>query len=148
MPFRDELYLPPVFEPKNTEQGRFKKGNVPHNKGKKWSEWMGKRAQKRAAKGWKNLELHRPTRSENAGRRKRPIIAVMDGGNWLWLPDARKAQTWIGRGDKNNINRCCKFNESKRVNLRNGKVNTDHRYMGIRFYFETDDAWTTKIKDK
>jgi hypothetical protein len=24
-------------------------------------------------------------------------------------------------------------------------VNTDHRYKGIRFYFESDNVWTTKI---
>ena len=26
------------------------------------------------------------------------------------------------------------------------KVNTDHKYMGIRFYFESDNVWTTKIQ--
>ena len=26
------------------------------------------------------------------------------------------------------------------------RVNTDHKYMGIRFYFESDNVWSTKIK--
>ncbi len=148
MPFRNELYLPPDFEPRRTSHGCFQKGHVPFNKGKKWSDYMGKRAQKRAARGWKNLELHRPAHSENADRKRRPIIAVMNDGRWVWLPDSTKAQEWLGSGDRGNVNRCCRFNESKRRNLKNGKVNTDHSYMGVRFYFETDDAWTTKIKDK
>ena len=24
-------------------------------------------------------------------------------------------------------------------------INTDHRYMGIRFYFESDKTWYSKI---
>lgn len=148
MPFRGELYLPPEFTPRRTEHGRFVKGCEPHNKGKKWSEWMSKRAQKRAAKGWKNLKHHRPSHPEGSGRPKRPIIAVKDDGSWIWLPDATKALTWLGEGRKENINRCCKQNEVKHVNQKTGKVNTDHRYMGIRFYYESDDIWTCKIKDE
>lgn len=46
MPIRDELYLPPVLPDYNVKNGQFKKGHVPYNKGKKWSEYMTKRAQK------------------------------------------------------------------------------------------------------
>ena len=35
----------------------------------------------------------------------------------------------------------------RHVNKKNGKVNTDHRYKGVRFYFETDSIWTTKINN-
>lgn len=31
-------------------------------------------------------------------------------------------------------------------NKKTGAINTDHRYLGVRFYFEDDDIWTTKIK--
>ena len=51
MPIREELYLPPVLPDYNLKTGQFKKGHVPYNKGKKWSEYMTKRAQKRCAKG-------------------------------------------------------------------------------------------------
>lgn len=92
MPIRDELYLPPVLPDYNVKNGRFKKGHVPYNKGKKWSEYMTKRAQKRCAKGWKNLDKFRPaTRSDVAGRSRRPIIAVTDDGKWIYLSDAVKA---------------------------------------------------------
>ena len=37
-------------------------------------------------------------------------------------------------------------NEERRVNKKTGKVNTDHRYMGIRFYFDSDSEWMKKIK--
>ena len=53
-----ELTLPPVWTGINKQNGRFLKGHVPANKGKKWSDYMGKRAMKRAAKGWKNLDKH------------------------------------------------------------------------------------------
>ena len=35
-----ELYVEPVWTGRNAVTGRFLKGNTPHNKGKKWSEWM------------------------------------------------------------------------------------------------------------
>ena len=37
-----ELYLPPLRTGVNKLNGRFTKGHVPANKGKKWSEYMGK----------------------------------------------------------------------------------------------------------
>ena len=69
-----ELYLQPERKPYNPVNGQFLKGHTPHNKGKQWKEWAGRRAQKRMMKGWKNLDTYRPTtRPDNAwatGRRK------------------------------------------------------------------------------
>ena len=48
-----ELTLPPVWTGINKQNGQFLKGHVPANKGKKWSDYMGKRAMKRAAKNAK-----------------------------------------------------------------------------------------------
>ena len=147
MPIREELYLPPVLPDYNLKTGQFKKGHVPYNKGKKWSEYMTKRAQKRCAKGWKNLDKFRPTtRPDTSGRCRRPIIAVMDDGKWLFIPDAVRAHQWLGKGTRENIGRCCRCNEERRVNKKTGKVNTDHRYTGIRFYFDSDSEWMKKIK--
>lgn len=43
-----ELRLPPEpVEKVNKKTGCFLKGHVPHNKGKKWSEWMDGRKQKK-----------------------------------------------------------------------------------------------------
>lgn len=151
-----ELSLPPVWTGRNKLTGRFLKGHVPANKGKKWDEYMGKRAQKRAAKGWKNLDLHRH-RSDNAGRSPKQVVAVFDDGQFLVFPYIGEAAKWLdgSLASRHNIGRCCRFNESRKVcknDYRKGerkgasRINTNHRYKGIRWYFESDSAWTTKIK--
>lgn len=67
-----ELYIPierPQYNPVN---GQFLKGHKPHNKGKKWSEWMDMRKAKkiiRIAKG--NLKC----RMDIGGWNKKPVIA-------------------------------------------------------------------------
>lgn len=121
------------------------KGHEPANKGKKWSDYMGKRAQKRASRGWKNLELHRNKngRADNSGRCRKPVIAVLDDGSWKYFEYIAPAAEWVG-GSRENVGRCCRCNAEHHHNRKTGKVNTDHRYMGVRFYFENDE-WTTKI---
>lgn len=152
-----ELTLPPVWTGINKKTGRFLKGHVPANKGKKWADYMGKRAMKRAAKGWKNLDLHRNKngRPATAGRCRKQVIAVTDDGSWLLFPYLGAAAEWIG-GNRENVGRCCRCNQAKKVckhDWRPGqskgasRVNTDHKYMGIRFYFESDNVWTTKINN-
>lgn len=152
-----ELTLAPVCTGVNRQTGRFLKGHIPHNKGKRWSDYMGKRKQKRCAKGWKNLDLHRNKngRPDTAGRCRKPVVAVMDNGSWVVFDYLGAAAEWLGGGNRENIGRCCRSNESKKVckhDWRQGqpkgasRVNTDHRYMGIRWYFESDNIWTTKIK--
>lgn len=161
-----ELCLEPVFSGRNPKTGRFVKGHQPANKGKKWDEYMSKRNQRKAARGWKNLDIHRH-RSENAGRPKKPVIAVMDDGTWLWLPYVGAAAMWLEERTgkpvrRENICRCCRLNVERKVKTITwhscghgikgvGKedgslVNTDHRYLGIRFYFECDSAWPAKIR--
>ena len=151
-----ELTLPPIRTGVNAKTGRFMKGHVPANNGKKWSEYMGKRAQKRAMKGWKNLDKHRNKngRSDVAGRCRKKVVAVMDDGSFLVFPYIGPAAEFVD-GNRENVGRCCRCNQAKKVLKRDwrpgqpkgaSRVNTDHRYKGIRFYFETDNIWTTKIK--
>lgn len=140
-----ELRLPPERKDYNPTNGRFLKGHVPKNKGRKWSEWMSKKGQKRARKGWKNLETYRPkTRSDVAGRCRKQVIAVMDDGTWVLLPYMGAAGEWVG-GNRENVRRCCQCNFAHHVNRKTGKVNTDHRYKGVRFYYESDNTWLEKI---
>lgn len=140
-----ELYLPPERPDYNVTNGQFMKGHVPHNKGKKWSEYVGKRAQKRMAKGWKNLEKYRPKeRPDTAGRCRKEVIAVMDDGTWKHFNYLGSAGKWIG-GSRENVGRCCRSNQARHKNKKTGAINTDHKYMGVRFYFEDDNIWTTKI---
>jgi hypothetical protein len=145
-----ELTLPPAWTGVNKKTGRYLKGHVPANKGKKWSEWMSKRGAKRSTKGWVNFDKYRCKGHPNAGRKKKPVIAVMDDGRWVMFPCLGAAAEWCG-GRGENIGRCCRSNQSRKVLRKSaghkpGHVNTDHRYMGIRFYFESDNVWTKKIK--
>jgi hypothetical protein len=66
-----EISLPPL---KPIIKGRFNKGNVPHNKGKKWSEWMDGRKCKKVLKG-----LHRNGRKDIGGWQAKKIVCVFDG---------------------------------------------------------------------
>lgn len=147
-----ELNTGPLKPERNLKTGQYMKGHTPANKGKRWDEYMGKRAQKRAKKGWANLDLYRNKngRSENAGRSPKKVIAVNDAGRWLFFSHIGEAAQWSG-GIRGNIGRCCRMNRSRqKLNDVKGRptdrVNTDHRYLGIRWYFENDNIWTTKIK--
>ena len=146
-----ELYIAPVWTGINKQNGQFLKGHTPHNKGKRWSDYMGKRKQRRCAKGWKNLDLHRPTtRPDTAGRCRKQVIAVMDDGRWFHFAYLGDAAKWVG-GSRENVGRCCRCNQSrKRLKKPWGhpsdKVNTDHKYMGIRFYYERDPLWMSKVR--
>ena len=141
-----ELYIAPVWTGINKQNGQFLKGHTPHNKGKRWSDYMGKRAMKRAMKGWQNVISHRPKmRPDTAGRCRVPVVAVRDDGTWCVLPYVGAAGEWVG-GCRENVRRCCQCNRARHVNKKTGAVNTDHRYMGIRFYYESDSQWIQKIK--
>lgn len=139
-----ELYIPPEIPVRNTINGRFTKGYIPHNKGKKWDDFMSKEAQQRASAGWVNLRKYR-IRPENSGRAKRKVVAIDDDGRWIVFKHVRFAAYSLG-GNSSNVSRCCRFNASRHVNKKTGKVNTDHKYMGYRLYFEDDINWLKKIK--
>lgn len=136
-----ELHLSPVWKGRDFKTGRFLKGHTPANKGKKWNEFMDKRSQKRSAKGWKNLELFRcKGGGPNSGRPKKAVIAVMDNGGWKIFSYTAPAAEFVD-GRRENVLRCCHQNAS------HGK-NTDHRYKGVRFYFENDNNWINKISQR
>lgn len=143
-----ELILPDTFTGVNKVNGRFLKGHIPHNKGKKWSDYLPKRTQNKIRRIILQNLSHRPTkRPDTAERCRRKIIGVMDNGTWLFFSHCGAAVEWMGKGCRRNLERCCLNNESKRVTYPKSKrtVNTDHRYMGIRWYFESDNVWTEKI---
>ena len=149
-----ELYLPPIKPQYNRKTGQFLKGHEPHNKGKKWSEYMTKRMQKRAAKGWKNLAKYRPKeRPDTAGRCRKKVVAVTDEGQFRIFEYLGPAAVWVG-GSRENVGRCCRCNASRKVSKHDwrpgqpkgaDRVNTDHKYLGIRFYFFDDPIWWEKV---
>ena len=131
----------------NRQNGQFLKGHVPFNKGKKWSEWMGKRKQRKCMKGWKNLDLYRhKKRADVADRCRKAVIAILDDGRWKMYPYIGAAALELG-GCRENVRRCCQCNERGKNPTKTWKrINTDHKYMGVRFYFENDETWLTKIQ--
>ena len=132
---------------RNLKTGRFLKGMTPHNKEKKWSEWMDGRKQKKVLKqALKNLETARRLGhcGKAGGRNKKPIIAVLGNGEWLIFPEGKSAAKWCG-GNRYNVGRCCRENERTTL-TKGGKVNDNHKYLGVRWYFESDNKWTLKIK--
>lgn len=151
-----ELYLPPVKPQYNRKTGCFLKGHEPHNKGKSWEEWMSKRGRRRAAKGWKNLDKYRPTeRPDTAGRCRKKIVVVTDDGKFKIFAYSDEALAWLGGGNRENIQRCARCNQSRKEckhNWRPGqpkgadRVNTDHKYLGYRWYFYDDPVWLDKLQ--
>ena len=157
-----ELYIP-IERPKcNPVNGRFVKGHVPFNKGKKWDEYMPKKSRRGCRKGWKNLQKYRPTmRPDTSGRCRKQVVSVTDDGKFTVHPYVLAAAEWLARRigescNRENVGRCCRMNASGKVcqhSWRPGQkkgsatVNTDHKYKGIRFYFESDiEIWKGKVK--
>lgn len=139
-----ELYIPQERPTRSPATGRFMKGHTPYNKGKAWDEFMSKRGQRNSRKGWKNLDKYRPKGNPNGGRPKKQVIAVTDDGKFCCFRFVKPAAEWVG-GSRENVSRCCRLNQERHVNRHTGNINTDHRYMGVRFYWETDGVWTKKI---
>lgn len=145
-----ELYLPPEPITRSRTTGRFMKGHRPANKGKKWSEYMSKRSQRRAAKGWENLDKYRAhAKSPDAGEPPREVVALYPNGKYACYDSIGHAAEALNCR-RENIGRCCRLNESQKV-LRSlspkkrGTINTDHQYKGIRFYFREGNVWWNKI---
>lgn len=137
-----ELTFSPERPERNPQNGRYLKGHVPANKGKKWNDYCSKSAQRRMKKGWKNLALYR-VHPDNCGRPKRPVVAL-SSSRILYFKCINDAATWCN-GAASNIRRCCAQN-SHPTGSGKAAQNTDHRYMGIRFYYESDYAiWSSKI---
>lgn len=61
----------------NAETGRFLKGSIPHNKGKKWSEWVDGRKKRKMLR---NLQLGRKNVNPKiAGANAIKIVAIKNG---------------------------------------------------------------------
>lgn len=99
-----ELYLPPERPQYNPVNGQFLKGHIPHNKGKKWSDYMDGRKAKRVKRiATKNL---RP-RMDIGGWNKKPIVALDDNNNIVaWFESASEAQRKTGIASPN-IRKAC-----------------------------------------
>lgn len=94
-----ELYVEPVWKGYNAVTGRFLKGHVPHNKGKKWDEWMDMRKAKRVKRiGMRNLH----GRSDFGGWNAQPVFALDDDGNTVgWFASTYDAERKTGICSRN-----------------------------------------------
>lgn len=117
-------------------------GARPHNKGKRWDEYMSPRGQESAKIGWENLKCEHK-RSPLSGKTPTPIIAIVRERP-VFFPTIEAAARWID-GLPQSVHRCAHDNRARTVNRRNGSINTDHRYKDVRFYYESDEQWTEKI---
>lgn len=99
-----ELYIPierPQYNPTN---GQFLKGHVPHNKGKKWEDYMDMRKAKRIVRIAKqNLK---PNMSIGGWNKKAVVAVDMEGNIAGWFESAMDAERKTGIC-KRNINSVC-----------------------------------------
>ena len=131
-----ELWLPLTAKKINRDitSGRFLPGNTPSNKGHRWSDYMSKSAMSCASKGWENLKKKRK-RPDNVARLKRGVIGIDNNGKWRMFPLVKFAALYV-KGNKANVVRCCKCNDTQ---------NANHKYKGVRFYYEDSSVWTNLI---
>lgn len=115
----------------NRLNGQFLKGNVPVNKGRSWSEWMPKKAQKKILK---NLDKVRPKGGNPIipGHNRKKVVMVTPKGNCLVFESASEAARLMNL-ERRNISHCC---EGKR-----------HRCGGRWWFFFDDDRWHIKLKE-
>lgn len=126
-----ELRLPPEpVEKVNKKTGCFLKGHVPHNKGKKWSEWKDGRKQKKVKRiALQNL---RP-RPEIGGWNKKQCIGIDKNGRWSVFESSNDAGRKLGL-DGSLIRRCCR------------KQKGHHQTGGIRFFWADDPQVNQYLK--
>lgn len=147
----------PDYNPSN---GQWLKGHKPHNKGRKWDEWATPEAIENMKKGWTNLDLHRPkSRPDTAERCRKPVVAIDYYGKLYRFDSSRTAFDFLAGGHRTLISRCCRFNHDglkptykpfgKKLGKKPTQTNTDHSYMGFRWYFEADvDIWKDKLNEQ
>lgn len=98
-----ELHFPPEPLQYNPVNGQFLKGHIPHNKGKKWSEWMDGRKQKKVIRiGTKNLRR----RYDIGGWNKRAVIMICEDGSHFYFESSFAAERSTGICARN-IRFCC-----------------------------------------
>lgn len=99
-----ELYIPierPQYNPTN---GQFLKGHIPHNKGKKWEDYMDMRKARRIKRiAIKNLKVNR----DIGGWSKKAVLCVDEENNILgWFSSSCDAEKKTGICARNIRNTC------------------------------------------
>lgn len=94
-----ELRLSPERPQYNPTNGRFLKGHIPHNKGKKWEGYMDMRKARRI----KRIAMQNLKHNMNIGGwNKKAVVCVDDEGNVLgWFSSACDAEKKTGICSRN-----------------------------------------------
>lgn len=122
-----ELYIEPIKLNRNPLTGRFLKGSIPHNKGKKITDYMDIcKVEKVKRVGIKNL---RPNHNIGGWNAKK-VVAVKDG-LFSVFDSSRQAGKTLGI-EPRNIQYCC-----------NKKRKTAG---GLQWFWEEDNEWISLIQ--
>lgn len=120
---------------RNAVTGRFMKGHVPANKGRKWDEYMTAESKKRVAVGWRNLAP-----CNKGKRRTRKVVGFAPSGKWYIFPSITRASELTGIR-RDNINQCCC---QSKVSQSHPKY-TRKTAGGWRWFYESDNSWLNEI---
>lgn len=114
----------------NLLNGQFLKGNEPYTKGKPWSEWMPKRAQKKILK---NLDKVRPKGGNPnlGGHNRRKVVCINADGEWVTYKSATAAAQILSL-ERRNICSCC--------------LGKRKHCGGYRWFYWDDDSWIKLVK--
>lgn len=123
----NELYIAPERPTRNLVNGRFLKGHIPFNKGRKWSDYLDGRKKKKILK---NLSLGRNGNSFIAGNNAKQVIAIKDKRLIAVYPSSNAAERKTGICSRN-IRSCC---SGKRKHA-----------GGYECFFENDNQWLNKV---
>lgn len=74
----------------------------------------------------------------------RPVVGITDDGRLLQFISSAAAAKKCNMNARD-IRRTCYDNMRKAPHKQSGKINTDHKCKGIRWYFEEDEQWMSKI---
>lgn len=124
---RHELYIPNKITV-NPLNGRFLKGHVPHNKGKRWEDYMDMRKARRIKKNLK--EGRKKGQGLVAGWNAKPIVAIKNG---------RLAGVFKSSNDAERKTKICARN------IRSVCSGKRKRAGGYEWYYEDDNKWCELI---
>ena len=123
-----ELYIEPIKLNRNPKTGKFLRGSVPHNKGKKMTDYMDEsKAAKVKRIGLKNLRSDYNV----GGWNSREVVAIRNG-RFAVFKSSEEAGRKLGIIARN-IRQCC---DKKRKHA-----------GGLRFFWEDDNSWTSLIQE-
>ena len=122
----NELYIPQIRRTRNAVNGRFLNGHVPHNLGKKWSEYIPKKKHKKMLKC---LSLGKGN-PNIGGKNAKKVIAIKDGNIFALYSSSEDAGRKSGICSRN-IRSCC----------------DGHRKHagGLKWFWEADNEWIELI---